>query len=213
MPKTTTRAKAEAHEALYLRLAAALLQVTAIAARHPDAAVPAETRAIAEALLFDSRPFTRSFYTSPLRGESLPPTRSGVGPEDRVRGPFRVHSKVRGLPAAATTSAALASQLAEVKAALEMWEAAHSAWNGECYVWRLTRGEEPLPIQRLRPRVKLRDREDRRQAGHLREMLGKRIDARFGEGYHQGYADAQAGRDPRPGEFTIATRIAQLNRG
>jgi hypothetical protein len=122
MPKSTTRAKAEAHEALTLRLTAALAQLTAIAVRHPGGPVPDATRVLAEALLYDSKPFT-----------------TGGG---------------RGLPAAAGTVAALASQLAEVEAALEMWEAERSFWNGSCFVWRLTRGEDPLPIQRLRSKAK-----------------------------------------------------------
>lgn len=58
MPTPITRATAEVHEALFVRLAALLRQVEAVAARRPGAAVPPQTRAIAEALLFDTIPFT-----------------------------------------------------------------------------------------------------------------------------------------------------------
>jgi hypothetical protein len=202
MPKTTSRAKAEAHEALYLRLSALHDQVAGVAARHPRAAVAPETRAIAEAVLFDSRPFTPAASPLPRAGESLPPAGSGGGTaEARGRDP-QGRVGARGFPAAADSCAALASQLGQARAALEMWEAIHSHWNGECFVWRLNRNEDPLPIQRLRAKTQFagRDPEERRQSDRLREALIKRIEARFDEGYDRGYADARDGRPSRAEE-------------
>lgn len=57
MPARPTHALAERHEALVLHLSALQKSVTAIAAKRPEAAVPAATRVLAEALLFDCAPF------------------------------------------------------------------------------------------------------------------------------------------------------------
>lgn len=175
MSKSTSRERADAHEALYLRLAALLGHITPIAARNPEAAVPGETRAIAEAVLYDCKSFVRG----------------------------------RGFPAAAHTIAALATQLGQAQAALEMWEAEHAFWNGTCFVWRLTRGADPAPIQRLRAKAKLEaaDPEQQRQLDHFKEMLWRRVDARFGEGYEKGYADARDGIPNRKAESLPRRRV------
>jgi len=58
-PKSTTWRLAERHEALWLALSALTTQVSATAARKPEANVSAGVRMVAEALLADAAPFSR----------------------------------------------------------------------------------------------------------------------------------------------------------
>ena len=67
-----TRRLALRHEGLVLRLEALCRHAGAVAARKPELVVDAETRALAEALLYDCRPFLR-------RLGALPPVAPGFG--------------------------------------------------------------------------------------------------------------------------------------
>lgn len=67
-----TRRLALRHEGLVLRLEALCRHAGAIAARKPELAVDAQTRALAEALLYDCRPFLRGLG-------ALPPVAPGFG--------------------------------------------------------------------------------------------------------------------------------------
>ena len=66
-PAGVTRRKADAHEALMLRLAPLLRQVESTASRYPRAAVPDTVRSLAEAVLFDAR-----MFRSPVQREKMP---------------------------------------------------------------------------------------------------------------------------------------------
>lgn len=58
MSKVITVARAEQHEALHMRLTALLRHAEGVGARQATAAVPDETRRLAEGLLFDAAAFT-----------------------------------------------------------------------------------------------------------------------------------------------------------
>jgi hypothetical protein len=163
MPITLTRQKAQAHEALYPRVEKLTRQIEAIAARRPSAPVPPAARAIADALLFDAQAFATA---------------------------------ARALPALAPDVAGLATQLGQALAALDAFEAAHAGWQADlnCFAWRLASGAT-LPVQRLRPHVVEtgRNRQLQREGARMRRELIRRIDAKFYDGYDQGYRDAQNG--------------------
>ena len=96
---TLTHERAAAHETLFIKLDALTRQAEAVALRRPDAAVPAETRAAAEALLYDA---------GKMLGEHLHSAHPG-----------RRNKPHRGLPAAAETFAGLATQLGQALAGLD----------------------------------------------------------------------------------------------
>jgi hypothetical protein len=155
------------HEALYPRLETLTRQVESIAARKPDVSVPAETRAAAEALLFEVIRF-------------------------RPRRPLR--SQQKGGNAVATAAlepspdnvAALATVLGQALAALGAFEARHTVWsprhNG--FVW-LLQHDRVQPVQRLRPKssAPLESGVDKNDA-----RLRQKIVARFKEHYEEGFA-------------------------
>lgn len=163
-----TEALAARHEALHLRLGTLLRQVEAIAARKPEAAVAATSRAIAEALLYDAQA-------------------------------FRPQGSKRGLVAVAGDFAGLSAQLGQALAALEAFESQNSEWNAalNAHVWH-SQGEA-LPVRRLRPELvaPLRDRDRDRRKLAFRKQLAHLIDAKYSEGYDQGY---EAGQNGTPAE-------------
>ena len=170
-----TRDRAEAHETLFTKLEALTRQAEAIALRRPDAPVPPETRAAAEALLFDARK---------MLGQKIRPAHPGR----RKPG--------RDFPAAAETFAGLSTQLGQALAGLDAFEAAHTVWNVDlkCFAWQLN-GDDALPVRRLRPellRAPDADRDDK-NADYMRQAIVARIRARYEEGYEAGL---EAARDP-----------------
>ncbi len=170
-----TRDRAAAHEALFPKLEKLTRQAEAIALRRPEAPVPAETRAAAEALLFDARKM--------------------LGQQIRAAHPGR-RKPGRDFPAASDTFAGLSTQLGQALAGLDAFEAAHTSWNVDlkCVAWQLG-GDDTMPVKRLRPellRAPEADRHDR-TSEHIRQ----KITARFRERYEEGYEDGlKAARDP-----------------
>jgi hypothetical protein len=157
---TTTKTKAQCHEALYPRLAALGRQIAAIAARRPAAIVPEGVRILAEGLLFDIRPFLAA----------------------RPR---------RDLPVAAPDYGALATQLGQALAALDVFEARHTSWHAalKCFVWRV-RSEEPLPVGRLRPQtVQQAPSRDKSEADKKHRKVMLRIQEKWDEAYERGKRD------------------------
>jgi hypothetical protein len=143
-----TRAKAEAHEALYPALARLVGQLEAMAVRKPAAPVPPATRAIAADLLFEAQAF-------------------GWNAAHRAR---------RVLPEPAADIGGLATQLGQALALLDAYEAAHSSWNADlnCFAWLLA---EPLPIKRLRPETSSRTEELSSPAAEdLRRRIAERLE-------------------------------------
>ena len=174
--QTLTRDRAAAHETLFTKLEALTRQAEAVALRRPDAAVPAETRAAAEALLYDA---------GKMLGEHVHNAHPG-----RRKRPHR------GLPAAAETFAGLATQLGQALAGLDAFEAAHIVWNVDlkCFAWQLG-PDEVMPVRRLRPELLRAPEKDRhsKSADHIRQ----KIVARFRERYEEGFEDGlKAARDP-----------------
>lgn len=170
-----TRARAAAHETLFIKLGALTRQAEALARSRPGGAVPPETRAAAEALLYDAHVVL-------------------VGQPRRSKRP-------RELPVAAETLGGLATQLGQALARLDAYEAAHSRWNAElnCYAWQVA--GDPLPVRRLRPELvnAMTERETREE-----EMIRKKIVARFAERYEEGFeAGLKAARVP--GESLVTT--------
>jgi hypothetical protein len=94
---------------------------------------------------------------------------------------FRPSRTRRGLPPAASSFAALASQLGQALAALDAFEAAHSEWNGvlKCRVWR-TGFQPEQPVARLRqePEVPLSPGTRKVMGRMIAEML--RLTHNFG---------------------------------
>ena len=164
-----TRARAAAHETLFTKLDALTRQAEAIAARRPAAAVPAETRAAAEALLYDAQLVLKLSH------------------------PKRRRLWGRGLPAAAGTFAGLATQLGQALAGLDAFEAAHSRWNTDlkCFAWQLD--GEPLPVRRLRPELLLAAGSEResREADMMRRKIVARFEERYDEGFEAGLKAAR----------------------
>lgn len=153
MPKTITINRAEAHEALYLRLEALSRLAAGVATRKPGEPVPDEVRARAEDLLYDCRAF--------------------AGRGVRTRSERR-----RGVVPAAPTYGGLAAQLGEALAALEAFEHRHTQWDArlKCVAWR-TEGT-PLPVKRLNPQPMLPPPESRPSQAleRLRRQIADRID-------------------------------------
>lgn len=159
-----TPQRARTHEALYPRLEALTHQVEAIAARKPDADIPPETRAAAEALLFDARRF-QPRRPRPAGGPASP-----------------------GFEPAPDKFAALATVLGQALAALGAFEARHSIWSQKHagFVW-LLQHDRLAPVQRLRPKSPnaLEAGADK-NVERLREKLRNRFDERYEEGFTAG---------------------------
>jgi hypothetical protein len=172
---------AAAHEALYLRLERLTRQVETIAARKPEATVPAETRVLAETLLREAQRF--------LSKASIE-RRSIIISHDL---------------------AGLATELGQALARLDLFETRHSAWSGEhnCFVWRL-RHEEIAPVARLRPKAVglAKSAEEKRQDQHIRSELTRLIHAKVSDAYEAGYADCQNGILANPPKPYTDTRKA-----
>ena len=147
--QSLTRAKAEAHEALYPALARLVAQLEATAIRRPAAPVPAATRAIAGDLLFEAQAF----------------------------GWNRPHRAPRPLPEPAVDVGGLATQLGQALALLDAYEVAHSAWNADlkCFAWLL---DKPMPIKRLRPEPEVRATTQRtsRRVEEMRRKIAQRLE-------------------------------------
>jgi len=169
MPKSRsvlTRRRAEAHEALWPRLAVLSRQVEAMALRHPGAAIPAATLALARRLIGEAQAFSRQPLPRP-------------GPE-----------------AAAGEAAGLAAQLGQALATLDAFEVANSHWEPgmACIVWTLR--DQPLPVARLRQKVArpLQTEKDRREHERMRDAILRRIEERADNAYAEGYAHGAAGQ-------------------
>lgn len=153
MPATITIARAEAHEALYLRLEALVRLAGGVGARRPGEPVPDEVRARAEDLLYESRRFAAA----------------GIRSRSGRRG---------GVEPAAPTYGGLAAQLSEALAALETYEHRHTRWDGglKCVVWQVEGA--PLPVRRLNPRPVLppQERKPSPALEQLRRQIADRIE-------------------------------------
>lgn len=160
MPEAITIARAEAHEALYLKLAALSRLAAGVAAKNPLAPVPDEVRTRAEDLLLDAAPFCGA------------------------RRPGRRARRRLGLEPAAPTYGGLGAQLAEALAGLEAFEARHTHWDGrlKCVVWRVA--GPPLPVQRLHPEPlpqPEKPKRTNRELDALREKIAKRIEELYAD--------------------------------
>ena len=156
MPSTITVRRAEAHEALTLKLSSLARLAAGIAGRNPLAPVPREVRARAEGLLFDGRPF-------------------GVGNAVRSHRPFEP---------AAPTYGGLSAQLSEALARLEAFEARHTLWDArlKCVCWRVHGA--PLPVQRLHPEPLPQPDKPRRtntELDALRRKIAERIEQLYSD--------------------------------
>jgi hypothetical protein len=104
-----------------------------------------------------------------------------------------------GLPAAAADMAGLATQLGQALAALDVYEAANTAWHPElkCRVWIVT--GNPLPVRRLRPETNLRfkSEKEKRYSAFIKEDLIRRMIAKSETAYEQGYDDAKQNKPMR----------------
>jgi hypothetical protein len=174
MPDGIDKALAAAHEALYLKLGRLTRQVETLAARKPDAALPAEMRTLAETLLRQARQF-------PPRG-----------------------TLERGSIVKAGDLAGLATELGQGLAKLDLFEAAHSVWSVEhnCFVWKL-RQDVVAPVARLRPKAVgfAKSAEEQRLDEHIKRELIRRINAKVSDAYEAGFADCQNGllaNPPKP---------------
>jgi hypothetical protein len=107
---------------------------------------------------------------------------------------------MRGLSGGAVDSAALGVALERLVAALQAFEAEHSAWSAKakCAVWRV---EGPaMPVARLRPAgaIAAPAIPQAKDDPAFRSKLFRRICERENLRYLQGYRDGKAGRDPIP---------------
>ncbi|RYE08102.1 MAG: hypothetical protein EOP22_14960 [Hyphomicrobiales bacterium] len=113
---------------------------------------------------------------------------------------FLPQRPARGLVVAAREMAGLATQLGQARAALDVFEAAHTAWHPElkCRVW-ITAGD-PLPVRRLRPETSARfkSEKEKRRSTYLREEVIRRMIAKSEMAYEQGYEDAKLDKPMRP---------------
>jgi hypothetical protein len=166
MVEQITPERATLHEALFLKLGRLLQQAEAIAARRPSAPLPAETRAAAETLLYE----TERFLVPRQRNRVLPP--------------------------AADTFGGLATQLGQAVARLDAFEASHSAWNPQlkCIAWHAPM-TGALPVRRLRPEVVavFNPEADKKRSAEIRRMIAGRMRERYADGYVKGVKDAQNG--------------------
>jgi hypothetical protein len=163
---TVTPLQAERHEALVVRLEAVLRELRPLAARHPDVAVDAPLRTLAETLLFEMR-------------RALP---------RQDREPFPQVAETFAALVVQLGQALAALEVFEVRHSL--WSPPHQA-----YVWRLGRGRSQ-PVARLRPRLAQQAEAERRDSDRMRREIVRRIEAKADAAYEQGYADAQNGKPP-----------------
>lgn len=187
MPGTITVKRAEAHEALHLKLETMARLAAGVGARQPLAPVPDEVRIRAESLLYDCRPFALGGGTA-RRGR-----RGGVEP-------------------AAPTYGGLSAQLGEALAALDAFEDRHTHWDPalKCVVWRVNGA--PLPVQRLNPTPAAPPPAPADGPSEGLAKLIRRVDEKITAAYAEGYADGRAGR-PMGSPLTIAAAREQINRG
>lgn|GEM_PF-1304332 len=166
MVEQVTPERATQHEALFLKLGRLLQQAETVATRRPSAPLPAETRAAAETLLYETEQF--------------------LVPRQRNR----------ALSAAADSFGGLATQLGQAVARLDAFEASHSAWNPQlkCIAWQ-TPMTGVLPVRRLRPEtVAVVDpAADRQRIARLRRAVATRLRERYADGYVKGVEDARNG--------------------
>ena len=157
------RSTAAAHEALYVRLERLARQVDALALRKPGAAVPAETLALAQALVKEVARFS---------------------PKARLE-----HHSIRAQDLAGLVTG-LGQALARLdlfESAHSSWSGEHN-----CFVWRLRR-EEIAPVARLRQKAigLTKTASEKRQDEHIRRGLTRLINAKVSDAYEAGYADSQ----------------------
>ena len=102
------------------------------------------------------------------------------------------------LPMPAPTHVGLAAQLGQALAQLEAFEALHTVWDArfKAFVWRLSRGRVQ-PVARLRQPVT--PPSETRDSHTLRDLLAKRMQAKFEEEYERGYAAGKAEREGAAG--------------
>lgn len=178
MPKspenTVSRFRAQRHEALQPRLAALARDVSALAARHPQAPVPMTLRKVAEELLFEAHRFAWH----------LPRGRAAIAP-DQAGLAIQLGQALAGLEA--------------FELAHSHWSAEHQA-----FVWSVGgRGPMPVKRLRPRlVPDKTSGRTGENSA--MRNELVRRILLERGQYYEMGYADGAAGRpkqnlSPPPG--------------
>ena len=160
---TITPGRAIRHEALVLKLEALLHELRPLALRHPEAAVPAPLATLAEALLFDARPFT-----APRLREPLPAAAPDFG------------GLVVQLGQAVATLDAF-----EVRHT--MWSPELKA-----YAWRVG-GKTDRPIARLRPRLARPTATERRESDRRLQEVLRMIEAKEVEAYDRGLAEGRAG--------------------
>ena len=160
---TVTRVRAEAHEALVLKLDALLTELRPLAVRHHASPVPAALGTLVEGLLFDARPFAPRQHR-----EALPVAAPDYG----------------GLVIQLGQALAVLDAF-EVRHAV--WSPQHAA-----YVWRLGRGD-PAPVARLRPRLTRPPEADRRAGDRMRDAVVRRIDAKVEEAYERGLEEGRRG--------------------
>ena len=126
IPRQTllTRRKADAHEALFLRLQALTRQVEAMAARRPTAPVPEDLASLAEGALYEVRQFAQRRHR-----RDLPVAAAHFG------------------ALAAQLGTALAGLVA-YEARHSRWDGVLQA-----QVWSLKGESGPVPLRRLRPKL------------------------------------------------------------
>jgi hypothetical protein len=161
---TLTAARAALHESLYPRLAALEKQITPIAARKPELGLPPGVFRAARQVLAE------------------------------VQGLLGRRQRVMGLQRGAVDYATLGVALAAARAALEGFEAEHSAWNQEqkCRCWQLADGD-PLPVRRLLPGGVPPKAAGSAETRDIKEKLIRRMMASRKQAYWDGYADAEKG--------------------
>ena len=144
-----TRRKADAHEALFLRLAALTKQVEAMAARRPLAPVPEQLVTLAEGALYEARQFGQR-----RQRRELPVAAPHCG----------------GL--AAQLGTALAGLVA-FEARHSRWDSGLKA-----QLWVIKGERVPVPVRRLRPKLDTAIQEARdKDMDQLQASIERRINA------------------------------------
>lgn len=181
MPTITT-ARAARHEALYLRLVALEKQVTPIAGKKPELALPGSVLGAARDLLV------------------------------QVQALLGKRQKLMGVPGGGMDYATLGIALAEARTALDAFEAAHTYWDHgrKCLVWVIEPGEAQ-PVKRLLPPEGESKPAPNPESERARKELTRLIIARYSAGYDQGYQDASEGKPPS-GEYAERVWEAERKR-
>ncbi|MGV8854954.1 MAG: hypothetical protein ACOH2L_09895 [Devosia sp.] len=151
IPRQTllTRRKADAHEALFLRLAALTKQVEAMAARRPAAPVPEGLAVLAEGALYEARQFA----------------------ERRHRRDLPVAAPHCG--ALAAQLATVLAGLVAFEARRSRWDGVLQA-----QIWQLKGEPRPVPLRRLRPKLDTAAQEGRdNDMVQLQAAIERRIKA------------------------------------